>query len=231
MAKDPDLNIVPPNVNPPPASAGKVDDVDIRLQGNTSEKQGEYDGVDEVDTKYWIACLEDAERAEHNWRNRGREIIQIYRNDGNIGKKGRAADGPIHFNVLFANTEVMLPAIYSKPPAPVVRSRFTKITQPLVPPPGLLPPGGMAPPGAPSLPPGAPAPGLPPEGGVPPGAPPLPPGLPPSGAAGGDGRPARSANAGRDVPSARHAASTTGRGTPASRPDGCWCAPDRAAAR
>ena len=98
MAKDPDLNIVPPNVNPPPASAGKIDDVDIRLQGNTSEKQGEYDGIDDVDTAYWIACLEDAERAEHNWRNRGREIIQIYRNDGNVGKKGRAADRPKPFD-------------------------------------------------------------------------------------------------------------------------------------
>ena len=181
MAKDPDLNVIPPNVDPPSAEAGKVDDVDIRLQGNTSEKQGdEYAGVEDVDTAYWIACLEDAERAEHNWRNRGREIVQIYRNDGNVGKKGRASDGPIHFNVLFANTEVMLPAIYTKPPAPVVRSRFTKITQPLAPPPGLLPPGGMAPPGAPPLPPGAPAPGMPPEGGVPPGAiPPMPPPVPP----------------------------------------------------
>jgi len=174
MAKDPDLNVIPPNVDPPSAEAGKVDDVDIRLQGNTSDKQGdEYGDVGEVDKAYWIACLEDAERAEHNWRNRGREIIQIYRNDGNIGKKGRASDGPIHFNVLFANTEVMLPAIYTKPPQPVVRSRFTKITQPLAPPPGILPPG-MAPPGAPPLPPGAPAPGMPPEGGAPPGAPPMP---------------------------------------------------------
>jgi len=180
MARDPEIDT--PNVpEVQSATAGKPDQQDSRLLDKGSPKPDEYGGVEEVDRAYWIGCLDDAERAEANWRQRGREIIQIYRNDGNVGKKGRLADGPVSFNVLFANTEVMLPAIYSKPPAPVVRSRFTKVSQPMAPPPGLLPPG-VAPPGAPMLPPGpgAPAPGmLPPEGGVPPGAPIEPPGLPP----------------------------------------------------
>ena len=35
----------------------------------------------EVDTAHWERALSDAERAERDWRTRGREIIQIYRGD------------------------------------------------------------------------------------------------------------------------------------------------------
>src|SRR5215831_13790846 len=36
----------------------------------------------DVDARYWERCLSDAERAEQNWRRRGRQIVQIYRNEG-----------------------------------------------------------------------------------------------------------------------------------------------------
>ena len=165
MARDPEID-APPVQLTGQAEIGKPDKQEV---GNADEG-GIYEGVGEVDVPYWIGCLDDAERAEQNWRSRARDIIQIYRNDGNIAKKGRAGDGPVSFNILFANTEVMLPAIYTKPPQPVVRSRFTKIATPMAPPPGLLPPG-MAPPGVPGL------------GGPPPGAPPPPPLGPPAGPA------------------------------------------------
>ena len=70
---------------------------------------------------YWLSCLEDAERAERDWRTRGREIVEIYRNEGRMGRLGKLGAGPVTFNILFSNTEIMLPAIYSKPPTPVVR--------------------------------------------------------------------------------------------------------------
>src|SRR3954464_7978601 len=148
MARDPAID-TPDIRETGSAEAGKPDEVDIRLQ--TPVGDNEYGDLDGVDTAYWIACMEDAERAELNWRSRAREIVQIYRNEGAAGKKGRAGDGPVYFNVLFANTEVMLPAIFAKPPQPVVRSRFTKVTQPMVPPPGLIPPGAMPPPGMPPV--------------------------------------------------------------------------------
>src|SRR6185295_10369708 len=110
-------------------------------------------------------------------RSRGREIVQIYRGDIPITrpKTGRSGNrtgynGPQNsstFNILYANTEVMLPAAYSKPPDPVVRSRFVKksaVPQPPPPPPiipggfGLPPPGMSGPPG---MPPGAGPPGAP----------------------------------------------------------------------
>src|SRR6185295_18360240 len=128
-------------------------------------------------------------------RSRGREIVQIYRGDIPITrpKTGRSGNrtgynGPQNsstFNILYANTEVMLPAAYSKPPDPVVRSRFVKksaVPQP-PPPPPIIPGGFGLPPQSPGMgagPPGAPPPPMGPQG---PGAAPVPPGgpMPPQG--------------------------------------------------
>ena len=144
--------------------------------------------TEDIDTRWWEKALSDAERAEKNWRARGRDIVQIYRGDIPITRPKAASTTPPSsystkqdtasaFNILYANTEVMLPAAYSKPPDPVVRSRFVKKTaDPIQPPPppmmGLPPnagPPGMGPPGmAPRwegsggpLPPGAGPPGAP----------------------------------------------------------------------
>ena len=111
--------------------------------------------TDEIDTSWWEKALSDAERAEKNWRARGRDIVQIYRGDIPItrpkgGKYNSATsystrqDAASAFNILYANTEVMLPAAYSKPPDPVVKSRFIKKTaDPIAPPPPpmMMPPG------------------------------------------------------------------------------------------
>src|SRR4249919_3275038 len=77
----------------------------------------------EVDTSFWEKALADAERAEKDWRTRGREIVQIYRGDIPItrpktGKSGSASyasrvNQSSTFNILYANTEVMLPAAYA----------------------------------------------------------------------------------------------------------------------
>ena len=138
------------------------------------EEQDPYD-TSAVDKKYWLACMEDAERAERPWRERGREIIQIYRNETRNARTGKLSAGPVTFNILFANTEVMLPAVYQKPPTPVVRSRFTKVAEPVPPPmPPMMMPGGPPPMPGPPLGLGGPPP--PPEMGglvlVPPMQPP-----------------------------------------------------------
>jgi hypothetical protein len=159
MAKDPDIE--KPKVAPtPPAESGNPD-----KQVDTSKTDDANLGID---PKYWMNCLDDAERAESDWRKRGREIIQIYRND--IGSKSnrdttksKSIGGKVVFNILFANTETMLPAVYTKPPEPIVRARFTNPDNPFRPPmPGSL--------GASPLPPMPP----PPSGPVPPPSAPLP---------------------------------------------------------
>ena len=159
MARDPDLTPQPtepsqveigkPNVAPPEPNEGE-------------------DAEREVDRKYWETCLADAERAEQTWRRRGREIVGIYRNEGPGTSSPRSAKnaGGQHYNILYANTEVMLPAIYAKPPEPVVRSRFIQARKMVpVPPPPMMPPmGGMMPPMdgmmPPAAPPMAPPPGM-----------------------------------------------------------------------
>ena len=158
-----------------PATIGKVNVPPPGTEGGVPD-------VSKIDIKYWLACLQDGERAEQEWRRRGREIVQIYRNAGRASKAKTPQQGPVTFNILFANTEVMLPAAYQQPPKPVVRSRFTKPAEPPAPPmlpPGIPPPpdgiGGPPPPAGPSLPGGPPVGPLPPTGG-----PPLPPGAPPS---------------------------------------------------
>ena len=152
----------PSGVDPRSAASDKPDRVD-----DPSTAPGRPDNEDNpVDPKYWLRCLEDAERAEANWRKRGREIISIYRNEHGSSGTGKTRKGTnkITFNILYANTETMLPAIYQKPPEPIVRPRFTKpsATPPMAPPMGAAPLPGPAGPGGGPVPP-MPATGLPPE--------------------------------------------------------------------
>jgi hypothetical protein len=167
MARDPDLE--PPPVTPTPE--GRADQQDAAVSDAGAEEEV-------VDKAYWLDCLSDAERAEQDWRKRARDIVGIYRNETKAAKATKFVPGPITFNILYANTEVMLPAVYQKPPQPVVRSRFTKVAQP--PPLPMPQPLGVAPPGMVEPPPGSmpPAPGGPlPAAGI--GSPPASPAVPP----------------------------------------------------
>ena len=146
----------------------------------------------DVDTSFWEKALADAERAERDWRTRGREIVQIYRGDipitrPKVGKSNSASYSSRQgtsstFNILYANTEVMLPAAYAKPPDPVVRARFVKKSAvPAPPPPPPIIPGMMQPPPGlgPPLPPGVPPPPMGPPQQGPGVAPAMPGGGPP----------------------------------------------------
>lgn len=186
MARDPDIER-PDFPAVPPAESGKPDRQDV-------DAKAPEDSEPEVDAKYWLQCLDDAERAESDWRKRGREIIQIYRNDTGSSTsttKGRSKGGRVTFNILYANTETMLPAIYTKPPEPIVRARFTNPDNPFQPPmPGAIPPPAGPPAGLGGTLGPAPGPLSPPSPDGPvPGQPPFPDGGPP-GLGGGGGLPA-----------------------------------------
>ena len=198
MAQDPDLN--PEPVDPVPQ--GKPNEVDPAAEATDPNLDPAG-----VDISYWLDCLDDAERAERDWRTRAREVVGIYRNEARASKRVAAIGaGPVTFNILYANTEVILPAVYAQPPEPVVRSRFTKPTMPpMMPPPAPPPiPSAMGAPPSPAgpaptpsaLPAGAPpvasgtidpavsidpaAGGNTPPLGAPPAAPPMPPTMPPA---------------------------------------------------
>ena len=64
---------------------------------------------------YWLTEIKDARKREKAFRKDGTDILDIY--DGTNQKS-------VPFNILFSNTETLLPAIYSAIPIPVVQRRF-----------------------------------------------------------------------------------------------------------
>lgn len=70
-----------------------------------------------VDNKVsaWLAEIDDAKKRENDYRKEGCKIHAIY--NGSEEKK-------VPFNILYSNTETLLPALYSSLPRPVVQRRF-----------------------------------------------------------------------------------------------------------
>lgn len=67
------------------------------------------------DVRRWIQEIELAEKREEDWRKSADKILDRY----------RQKDAKKHsFNILYSNTETLLPAVYNKPPKPDVRRRF-----------------------------------------------------------------------------------------------------------
>lgn len=63
--------------------------------------------------KNWMSAIEMAGKEEEEWRNDGEATLKRYR-------KSRAGQ----FNILFANTQTTVPALYNSEPVPDVRRRF-----------------------------------------------------------------------------------------------------------
>lgn len=67
------------------------------------------------DVRHWLDEISSAKKREKDFRKDGEEVVDIY--------SGKKAD-QIPFNILFSNTETLLPAIFSQTPRPVVQRRF-----------------------------------------------------------------------------------------------------------
>ena len=65
--------------------------------------------------RYWINEISAARKREKDFRTDGQRVLDIY-----DGKKAKSTP----FNILFSNTETLLPALYSAVPRPVVTRRF-----------------------------------------------------------------------------------------------------------
>jgi hypothetical protein len=84
-------------------------DMDIDLHGN--DKPTTPDGV----VRYWLNEIATAKKREKDFRKDGQRILDIY-----TGKSTKTTP----FNILFSNTETLLPALYSAIPRPLVTRRF-----------------------------------------------------------------------------------------------------------
>lgn len=84
------------------------------------EKPGDagLGGAGEV--KRWIKELALAEKEERKWRKAGQRVVSLYQQE-----KEKAEDGEAAFNILYSNTETMVPSLYSQTPTPDVRRRFS----------------------------------------------------------------------------------------------------------
>lgn len=65
-----------------------------------------------------IAEINASERAQQKWLTRARKIIRKYKKEGSETSTKR------QFALLWSNTETIEPAVYSRPPEPVVMRRF-----------------------------------------------------------------------------------------------------------
>jgi len=76
--------------------------------------------VDET-VSTWLAEIEDARKREKSWRKDAKELIRLYEVDEPKENE---------FNILYSNTETLLPALYNNTPRPVVQRKH-KDTDPL----------------------------------------------------------------------------------------------------
>jgi hypothetical protein len=67
---------------------------------------------------YWLEEIRLATKSVSKWHERGDKIIKRYRDD----RESEASDR--RFNVLWSNTETLMPVVFAKPPKPEVMRRF-----------------------------------------------------------------------------------------------------------
>ena len=82
-----------------------------------TEKKAEAAGGPDDTVRHWRGELDRAERAQRDWTRRAAKVVERYRAEKRI-------DGRRRFNILWANTEILKPVIYSQTPAPDVRRRY-----------------------------------------------------------------------------------------------------------
>lgn len=71
-------------------------------------------------TMYWLAEIKRHRGKESKWREKSFAVVRRYRDD-----RGDYEDNEAKFNILWANTEVMKPAIMSRMPVADVRRRWS----------------------------------------------------------------------------------------------------------
>lgn len=77
------------------------------------------------DAARWITELELADKETTNWHHRAKLIEQRYRDERNTAVNyGRQTAGSYRFNVLWSNVQTLMPAVYARPPKPVVGRRY-----------------------------------------------------------------------------------------------------------
>lgn len=73
-------------------------------------------GTPAAEARFWIAELEQSEKAQEKWLERSRKIVKRYREETTSRSR--------RYALLYSNIQTVAPAIYARPPQPVVSRRF-----------------------------------------------------------------------------------------------------------
>jgi hypothetical protein len=79
------------------------------------ERREEYEKSPTDFTKHWLECIEAASTEEKDWRDAGEKTVERYSTT-----KAKT------FNILYANTQTTVPALYNSEPVPDIRRRFSE---------------------------------------------------------------------------------------------------------
>lgn len=73
---------------------------------------------------WWHTEIKLGRKFRERWWKRAKKIVQRYRDELGQAEGSDDLQGPVRFNVLWSNTQTLLPAVYAKPPKPVVERRY-----------------------------------------------------------------------------------------------------------
>jgi hypothetical protein len=105
---------------------------DSLQQSNGSAPDDIYDEPKkEINVSAWLNRIGKARQKEQNWRERAKRCIRTYRDDGSYdgtytNPRTTDSDNGSTFNILFANTDTLQPALFSRTPKPDVRNTYFK---------------------------------------------------------------------------------------------------------
>lgn len=85
---------------------------ELGIKGAAAESDGSPDSELVV---WWLKELDEARKREKDWRKEAKRIVALYEGD-------KPEEYP--YNILYSNTETMLPALYNSTPRPLVQRRF-----------------------------------------------------------------------------------------------------------
>lgn len=102
-----------------------MDTEQVSMSGDTPDDYN--DDQEKIDVGAWINKINKARDKEDSWRTRAKKCIKIYRDEPQMtstsGRSGSAEKSTMSYNILWANTETLLPVLFSSVPKPDVRNR------------------------------------------------------------------------------------------------------------
>jgi hypothetical protein len=92
----------------------------------TIEKRSDLGAGPDARVRFWKGQLELAEKQDRDWVERGRKIVERYRDERNAVNQGRE----VRYNVLWSNVETLKPVLYGRTPKPDVARRHKDESDP-----------------------------------------------------------------------------------------------------